>query len=274
MKARRTVVVWVTFVSISILAGPTVARAAWYLFTVSGPGNTPVAQVAEQIVPAQFNVNGGAALGLDYIYRVRNIGAKAIQGFSVYTGPGGAAMLLTYTGTPPATNPGFLQPFGPIGNASVPFLTGEGNTFSPVAWRFDEFDNRAPVSRYVTHWVAPAATPLTPGFWTEFDLFSGNPPVAGGGVVDPIGGPGDLGIDLVGGALVDPANEIFNASSAFDQQVQVQNNPDLSDPYIGTPQFGPGNQLVPEPSSVMLLASGVLVIGCIRSYRHRTSFTG
>ena len=134
----------------------------------------------------------------------------------------------------------------------MPFLTGEGNTFSNVPWRFDEYDNRAPgpVSRYVAHWVAPLAAPLPPGFWTEFDLFSSNPPVAGGGAVDPIGGPGDLGIDCVGGAPFDPANMIFNAASSFDQQVQIQNNPDLSDPFIGTPQLGPGNPIVPEPASV------------------------
>jgi hypothetical protein len=241
------------------------------LFTVRGPGNTPVAQVAEQIVPAQFNVNGGAALGLDYIYRVRNVSAQAIQGFSVYIGPAAGVLPLTYTGVPPATNPGFLQPFGPIGNASVPFLTGEGNTFSNVPWRFDEFDNRAPgpVSRYVAHWVAPLAAPLPPGFWTEFDLFSSNPPVAGGGAVDPIGGPGDLGIDLVGGAPGDPANMIFNASARFDQQVQVQNNPDLSDPFIGTPQLGPGNPIVPEPASVLLLLTGISLVALKRPGANR-----
>ena len=81
MKARKWLVALVTLLSLSSLIEPSDVRAAWYLFTVSGPDNTPVAQVAEQIVPAQFNVNGGAALGLDYIYRVRNIGAKAIQDF-------------------------------------------------------------------------------------------------------------------------------------------------------------------------------------------------
>ena len=98
------------------------------------------------------------------------------------------------------------------------------------------------------------------GFWTEFDLFSSNPPVAGGGAVDPIGGPGDLGIDCVGGAPFDPANMIFNAASSFDQQVQIQNNPDLSDPFIGTPQLGPGNPIVPEPASVLLLLTGISLV--------------
>ena len=151
MKAGKRIAILVTLLGLLIVNTPCDVRAAWYLFTVKGPGNTPVAQVAEQIVPAQFNVNGGAALGLDYIYRVRNVGAQAIQGFSIYTGPAGGALPLTFTGTPPATNPGFLKQFGPIGNASVPFLTGEGNTFSTVPWRFDEYDNRAPV-RYRGTW--------------------------------------------------------------------------------------------------------------------------
>ena len=112
--AGKRIAILVTLLGLLIVNTPCDVHAAWYLFTVKGPGNTPVAQVAEQIVPAQFNVNGGAALGLDYIYRVRNVSAQAIQGFSVYTGPAGGALLLTYTGTPAVTNPCFLQQFGPM----------------------------------------------------------------------------------------------------------------------------------------------------------------
>jgi hypothetical protein len=242
---------------------------AWYFFTVSGPGNTPIALVAQQIIPAPFN-GAPAAFGKDYIYRVKNIGAANIDGFSIFTGPAGGVLPQTYTGTPPATNPGFLQGFGVIGNASVPFLTGEGNTFSPVAWRFDEYDNRAagPVTRYVTHWVAPAGFALPPNRWTEFDLFSTNPPVTGGGAVD-IDGPGSIGVDI-DGQTADPGNSSFYASFTYNQQVTVDSSPDTSNAFPGSEQFGDGSVLVPEPSSMALLAVGGLLV-TLRRFRNRTS---
>jgi hypothetical protein len=238
---------------------------AWNFFIVTGPGGVPIAQVAQQIVPSAFN--GAPGLGLDYIYRVKNIGPLAIDGFSIFTGPAGPVLPLTYTGIPPATNPGFLKPFGAIGNASVPFLTGEGNTFSPVAWRFDEYDDRAagPVTRYVTHWVSPIAVPLPPGFWTEFDLFSTNPPVLGGGAVD-IDGPGAIGVDIEG-QTADPGNSSFYAMMTYTQQVSPNDNPDMSDPFPGSTQLGPGTPL-PEPSSLALLVLGGFIAGLVR-VRHR-----
>jgi hypothetical protein len=259
--AGKVIVAILTSLALSFTAA---TADAWFVFNVSGPGGNPVAQVAQQIVPAQFN-GAPAAFGYDYIYRVRNIGNIAIDGFSIFTGPAGLVPL-TYSGTPPATNPGFLQGFGPIGNVFVPYLTGEGNTFSPVAWRFDEYDNRAagPITHYVTHWVAPVAAPLPPGKWTEFDLFSTNSPVAGGGAVD-IDGPGAIGIDLSGVAS-DPANSIFYATLTYNQQVTVSTTPDFTEPFAVSDQLGPGTPL-PEPGSMALLVLGGLSVGLARFRR-------
>jgi hypothetical protein len=229
---------------------------AWIYFTVTGPGGTPIARVAQQIVAAPLN-GAPAALGLDYIYRVLNIGPKAIKGFSVRTGakPVGGVVR---TFNPAPFGFGFITNFGAMGNANVPFLTGEGNTFSPGPWQFKELDNRpAAITGYVAHWAAlPLGTPvLPPNRWTEFDLFSSNPPVVGGGAVD-LPGPGALGFDLEDGVAPDLENFVFDASFTYDMQVPVDNSRDMSDAFPGMDAAGPGGSL-PEPTSMLLCATGL-----------------
>jgi len=260
------------------------AHAYNYFYVTNGVG-TRVALVAEQIVPAPF-AGLPPSYGLDYQYNVLNISATglAIDGFSVFTGipPGGP---LRVSVIPALTaGGGFLATFGAMGNAFVPFLTAEGNAVSPVPWRFDEYDNRFPITGYAAHWVAPLAAPLPFNRWTRFDLFSANPPVLGGGAVD-VDGPGGLGISFVGGPADDPGTFTFDFTSLFDQQVSqcgtIAGNPDnacqsLSDtnPFAaaGFPdaqQFGPGTiTAVPEPGLFALMLSGLVFIGFV--VRRRT----
>ena len=226
------------------------ARATWTYFFVTNAGGTKIAEVAEQIF-----YTGVPALGYDYEYRVANITPTQVPifGFQVFVGnqAGLAPQALFPTGPIPGYL-GYSLNFGPIPNASSTFLTGEGQTYTPISWGFSELLNAGPTG-YQLIW-ATAALPLPYFRWTEFDLFSPNPPVSGGGAVDPFAGPGGLGVDLTGTGS-------FTDSPFPGPTVPINTSQDLSDPYAGMGFTPLGPALVPEPSSLVLLVSGSILIG-------------
>ncbi len=147
-------------------------------------------------------------------------------------------------------------PAVPVTPGVIPFLTAAS---SAVNWGFEEFDDRAPgpLLTYVVRWYQQAGTPVIPqGFYTRFDLFSPNPPVAGGGAVDL--GPGSsIGFDDGSGNISMIASPTVTESASQD---------------TSTPAGFAGMTFasVPEPSSVVLVGMGMIgLVGSALRSRHR-----
>ncbi|MBV9851885.1 MAG: PEP-CTERM sorting domain-containing protein [Armatimonadetes bacterium] len=266
----------VGLIAASLVFAGTPARA-WVYYYVPGVVGT-VGLVAEQIVPAATQ-GLPAAYGYDYEYELLNVGTAPISGFALFTG-GAAVEPLQFSQVNLPHNPaGWGLQFGPVGNGIVPFLTAEGNIYSPGPWRFNEYDNRNPLTGYTAYWTsfptAPPA-PLPVGFWTRFDLFSTNGPVSGSGIVDPFAS-GDIGINVAGGAPSDPTTDTFDYTAAFNQAVTPCGDPSnpCQDPTMAfstmypnsqpdgpTTPFGSGGfaTAVPEPTPLALLGSTSLLL--------------
>jgi hypothetical protein len=253
-----------------VLAGNSSAPA-YYYFYVNDGGANHVALVAEQIVPA---VGGG----LDYQYNVLNVSPLAggvhpdIDGFSIMIGPqGGVAQQVSFI--PPALNPGFGSAVNPVpaglGGGNVPFLTAEGNTYSPVPWQFVEKDDRAGAnSAYDIRWSATGGQPLPYFHYTRFDLFSPNGPVPGTGAVDPFSGSAIIDIDLdnstsltaILGTTLPAGTDMSNPNNApIDPMTDL--NPYDNDPTINAGGIYNGvTALAPEPSSIVLGLMGASAV--------------
>lgn len=227
------------------------AQAYYYFYVTDGAANK-LALVAEQIVP-------GAVL--DYQYYVLNITPSHanVDAFSIFTGPALGAVVPQVNITPPPLFPGFGTTFPLAGGATVPFLTAEGNTLSPVAWNFDEQDNRvgaAQPTSYKIKWTATGGQPLPWFHFTRFDLFSTRPPIAGGGAVDPLG-PDFLDVTISGNdfnapftsvlvAGTDPTDHFHNDLSDFSSDPNPFDQ--FNDVYSNVVAAGP----LPEPGSILL----------------------
>jgi hypothetical protein len=245
----------------------------WTIFYVTNAANTKIAEVAEQIFPATL-AGFPAAYGYDYEYRVLNItpNQAAINGFQVFVGNQlGLIVQDNFVNPPHVPPPGYGAQFGPLGNPFVPFLTAEGNTFSPVPWRFTEADQRPGVlTGYQITWTFTGGKPLPFNRWTEFDLFSPNSPVSGGGAVDPFAGPGGIGVELAG--------DTSFTTSPFNADVPVSASIDTSDPFstsggsygsAGGYAGGESFSSVPEPSSLVMIVTGVMVLSWVQLCRAR-----
>jgi hypothetical protein len=255
----RTKPILLAFVLAIAIPATKPAHASWSYFYVTNANGTKIAEVAEQIFPASLE-GFPASYGLDYEYRVLNITPNhtAIDGFQVFVGNQAGLVQQQNFVNPPHYPLGYGAQFGPLGNGSVPFLTAEGNTYSPVPWRFQEFDQRPGViTGYDITWSFTGGQPLPWNRWTQFDLFSPNGPVPGGGAVDPLAGPGSIGVELAG-------NSSFN-SSQFTGTVPVSTTVDGSNPFPGSTAYGPA--AVPEPSSLILIGSGLTFLGVVGLHR-------
>jgi hypothetical protein len=251
------------------------ASAGWSVFFVTDGAGNKVAEVAEQIFPATF-AGLPAAYGLDYQFRVLNIspapGRLPIDGFEVFTGNQAGLGLQVSFLNPPHFPSGYGAQFGPVGNAIVPFLTAEGNTFSPVPWQFSESDQRpGALTGYRVAWTT-GVQPLPFNRWTQFDLFSTLGPVPGSGAVDPFSG-GGLIIDLTDGS---------SATLTFPSGVLAGTTMDTTDPNADFTSGGPydpngpsGGTFAnaPEPGSVVMFVTGTMgLISCanVRRARRKT----
>jgi hypothetical protein len=250
--------IWLALVAIVVGSATNPAHGApvnsWTYFYVESSNGTRIAEVAEQIFPT------GTSLGYDYEFRVVNItpNQAPIYGFQLYVGT--QAGLVPQALSPLGPVPGYVGYslyFGNTPNASSPFLTGEGQTSTPTSWGFTEYLNSPPTGYRLT-WET-SALPLPYHYWTEFDLFSPDGPVAGGGAVDPFAGPGGLGVDLTG-------NGDFT-NTDFTRPVTPGTSQDFADPFAGL-GFTPFAN-VPEPSSLVLLAGGFAIVGWV-SWRGRS----
>ena len=152
---------------------------------------------------------------------------------------------------------------------------GATNPFSPVlfnTWGFEEFDNRAvpgglPTS-YVVRWFDVGITgPLPVGFFTRFDLFSPFGPTPSGVVVDPPMGDPFFGLD---DPALDPFNPLFDSVSipmssctpSGPSDTTCGNAATMPNGFSGAQGFG-----TPEPSTVLLMGGGLLVIALMRRRR-------
>jgi hypothetical protein len=248
------------------------ACGGWSIFYVTNSSGTKVAEVAEQIFPTSLRGTLPASYGLDYEFRVLNISPThaAIDAFQVFVGSqAGLNTQVNFVNYPHIPPPGYGAQFGALGNPFVPFLTAEGNTFSPVPWRFTEKDQRpGALTGYQITWTFTNGQPLPYNRWTEFDLFSPNGPVSGGGAVDPFAGPGGLGIDLAGSSSFD--------TIMFPSSVPISSSIDTSDPYSssGGPLAPNGDYMsggfsVPEPHSLVMLGTGTMLLALARWSRSR-----
>lgn len=248
MRKSRSTIRLAAFAALVIAAGlatPT-ARGGWSIFYVTDSTGAKIAEVAEQIFST-----GNPTLGYDYEFRVANITPSRvpIYGFQLYTGDQtGLAPHGLFPIGPVPGYVGYSLDFGAIPNATSTFLVGEGQTFTPIPWGFTEFLNAGPTGYRLT-W-ATSFLPLPYHYFTQFDLFSPNPPVSGGGAVDPFTGPGGLGVDLTGNGTFD--------NTDFTAPVPISSSQDTSDPYGGS---FTSYATLPEPGSLVLLAIGAAAIG-------------
>lgn len=168
--------IWLASAALAACVASPPAHGGWFYYYVTSSNGTKIAEVAEQIFPT------GTSLGYDYEFRVADISPNhaSIYGFQLYVGnqTGLAPMALSPLGPVPGYN-GYSLYFGNIPNASSTFLTGEGQTYTPISWGFTEFLNTGPTGYRLT-W-ATSVLPLPYHYFTEFDLFSPNGPVSGGG---------------------------------------------------------------------------------------------
>jgi hypothetical protein len=236
--------IWFSLIMVGTSMATTPAHGGWSYFYVTGANGAKLAEVAEQIFAT------GTPLGYDYEFRVLDLGPNQtpMQGFEVYAGNVGDAPIQTaFTNPTLIPPPGYGTVFGSVGNPTVPILTAESNTFSPVPWDFAEYDQRPnAITGYGVLWTTFAhAVPY--GRWTEFDLYSTSGPVTGGGAVGPFAGPGGIGVVFLGGVY----------SANLTASVPISSSQDTANPFPGFSAYS-----VPEPGSVVLLASGAVILGC------------
>ncbi len=243
---------WISLVIVSTGFATTPAHGGWSYIYVTNASGTKVAEVAEQIFST------GTPLGYDYEYRVLNLSPSEapIMGFLGYVGnQAGAVIQTSFTNPPLIPPPSYGTVFGSVGNPTVPFLTAEANTYSPVGWNFTEYDQRpSAVTGYGVLWTT-LVQPLPYDRWTEFDLYSTNGPVKGGGAVGPFAGPGGIGVDIFGGLYL----------TNFTASVPISSSQDMANPFPGYSAYS-----VPEPGSVVLLASGAMILGYWVRWRSRS----
>jgi hypothetical protein len=289
LNIRRTLFGLGSLLLLSTMA-PT-AHAGFVYFNLPGlhPGQS--ARVAEQIVCAN-----PACTGLDYQFYVLNTGLVGIDGVALGLGvtPAnyGAAIaggVLTFA----SANGGGDGPFPNVAACAIAVCGGTtilgipGNNpplaGGPVfAWGFEEWQTAGtagalPTTFYITRWYSPIQGPfsnyLAPGKYTRLDLFSTFGPAPGSGAVDP------PMFDTIPFFEFEGINGDINTDSNIAQDWTQPCNPSNGNTsctpgtVTGDPQFAAGtfqqDPTTPEPASIALVASGILIVGVCKWRRKR-----